>query len=355
MKTLFQTLILILLSASTVKSQVVSVLNIDTKGISIDPSQMGNIVRIELDKLGLYEVTDKYDVYHLVDKAKMENCYGKTCLVEVGKILGSEKMLTGNIERFGESIIVNFRLINVQTGAVEKNYIKEFLNYPHEIQRIVRLSVREMFGLENEAHVMQSLTQKQAFESIINQPNTKSLKLDGPRMGFAVLTGKNASIMRNKPNEGGYDMFPVMSQIGYQFETQYLNEGNFQALVEFIPMITGLDQGTFIPSITILNGIRNNKSGFEIAFGPTLGLVSVASGYYDGNGQWRLRNPDMPAGTQLESRMDSRGDIALRTGFVIAFGKSFRSGKMNLPVNGYIIPHKDGMRVGLSFGFNARN
>jgi len=147
-----------------------------------------------------------------------------------------------------------------------------------------------------------------------------------------------------------------MFQFGYQFEKQYLNEGNFQALFEFIPMITGVDQGMFIPSLTMMNGIRNNKSGWEFAFGPTVSIVNRSNGYYDGNQKWvRLGDGDaVPVGVETDIRIDSRGEPTFATGFVIAGGKTFKSGKLNIPVNLYFIPQSDGFRFGVSFGFNAR-
>ena len=35
------------------------VLNIDSKGLQMDPEQLGNLVRLELDKLDLFEVMDQ--------------------------------------------------------------------------------------------------------------------------------------------------------------------------------------------------------------------------------------------------------------------------------------------------------
>jgi len=52
--------------------------------------------------------------------------------------------------------------------------------------------------------------------------------------------------------------------------------------------------------------------------------------------------------------MDSRGKITYHTGFVFAAGKSFKSGKMNIPVNAFVIPSNNGIRFGLTFGYNAR-
>ena len=125
-----------------------------------------------------------------------------------------------------------------------------------------------------------------------------------------------------------------MWQFGYQFEKQYLNTGDIQVLFEFIPMINGLDQGLFQPSFTVLHGIRSNKTGLEFAFGPTMRI------------------------SRLESKtrmLDSRGIPLWNSDFVLAVGRSFRSGKMNIPVNVFFVPNRNGHRFGLSFGFNLSN
>ena len=57
----------------------------------------------------------------------IENCYGKICLVETGKIIGADKMLSGSVERYGETIIVNLRLVDVATETTEISQVKEFL------------------------------------------------------------------------------------------------------------------------------------------------------------------------------------------------------------------------------------
>jgi len=49
-------------------------------------------------------------------------------------------------------------------------------------------------------------------------------------MGVAFFTGEFGQILKAKPSNGGFDMYPSMYQFGYQFESMYLNEGSFQAL-----------------------------------------------------------------------------------------------------------------------------
>ena len=340
-----------------------TVLNIDMKGLTMDQVQMGNLVRIELDKLQQFEVMDKYDVANVVEKNKLtiNNCYGKICLVEIGKIINSEKMFTGNVELLGEKIVVSLRLIDVKTETIEKSQVTEFLNLQKEIQSMISVTINQMFSLPNQEATVASLTIKNSFDNAVNNPSKNRLRLDGPRMGATVFTGTTAKILQSPTTQGGYGAVPVMFQFGYQFEKQYLNSANIQALFEFIPMVTGLDQGLFIPSFTFMHGIRSNKSGWELAFGPSFSLVKKAKGYYDSNNDWQLseewnqRNPYNKPEPVFITRLDSRGRTYLNSSFVLAAGKSFKSGKLNIPVNIYVIPGKDGIRCGTSFGFNGKN
>jgi len=345
---------------STKKNRkTMTVLNIDAKGVNLDPVQMGNLVRIELEKLDSFEVMDRYDVAYVVEKNKLNigNCFGKICLVEVGNQIHSDKMFTGSAELYGETIVMTFRLIDVKTATIEKTQVNEYLNIPKELQGMVKLSIHQMFGMKLDETALSYLSKRNSFESATNNPNKERVNLSGPRSGFTVFTGSTAKIITASKNAGGFGASPVMFQFGYQFEAQYLNEGNYQALFEFLPVLTGFDQNIFIPSLTIMNGFRDNKHGWEIAFGPTFSLVPMADGYYDSNGNWHLNNEYPNDGSKRPasiSRLDSRGDLAGKASFILAVGRTIKSGKLNIPVNAYVIPSLDGWRFGLSVGFNAK-
>ncbi|MFI5149282.1 MAG: hypothetical protein ACHQRM_06075 [Bacteroidia bacterium] len=339
--------------------KTLTVLNIDSKGLNLDPVQMGNLVRIELEKLDTFEVMDRYDVAYVVEKNKLSigNCYGKICLVEVGKEIHSDKMFTGSAELYGETLIMTFRLIDVGTATIEKTQVNEYLNLPKDLQSMVKISIRSMFGLKVEAPLMTYLSKRNGFESATNNPDKERVNLSGPRSGCTVFTGKTADIIHGGKDAGGFGAAPVMFQFGYQFEVQYLNEGSYQALFEFVPLITGFDQNIFIPSLTVMNGFRDNKHGWEIAFGPSFSLVPMADGYYDVNNNWHINsdwqradaNPNKPA-----TRLDSRGSLTGRASVIIAIGRTIKSGKLNIPINVYVIPGSDGWRFGMSVGFNAK-
>ncbi len=364
--------ILFSLTTNTLKAQssgktkpTLTILSIDIKGLNSDPQQMGNLVRTELEKLDTFEVMDRYDVAYMVESKKLNigNCYGKMCLTEIGSVINSDKMLTGSVEQYPKSMIFTLRLIDVKTKSIEKTSVIEFLNLPEELQTMTSVSVKTMFNQPVDANLLSKLTKRNGFDSETNNPKQDRLRLDGPRLGFVTYTGKISEILQQDKTVGGFEAFPLMFQFGYQFEKQYLNEGKIQALFEFIPLITGVDQGYFIPSFTLLHGLRSNVNGWEFALGPTINLTPTSNGYYDNENVWH-RESDWtknPANENVENpfvikqRLDSRGDYALQSGFVIAFGRTFKSGKLNLPVNVYVIPHREGFRIGASMGFNAKN
>ncbi len=346
-------------TAQQTKRTSITVLNIDTKGMQLDPTQMGNLARIELEKLDTFDVTDRYDVIYLVEKNKLNiaNCYGKACLLEVGNTIQSDYMFTGSVELYGQTIITTFRLINVKTAAIERTNVTEYLNLPLEVQNMISLSIRKLFNQSIDNELMNRLTKKFDYENAINNPDKARLNLQGPRFGYTFIFGRQATRLGDKKNTGGYEAYPAMFQFGYQFEKQYLNEGNYQALFEFIPMVTGVDQQMFIPSLTILNGFRNNKSGWEIAIGPSIGIatfkdLAFINGKYYTEDELKANNIK---DYELKKTLDSRGTGEFTSALVIAFGKTLKSGKMNIPLNFWAsIPTQDGFRVGVSVGYNSK-
>lgn len=340
----------------------VGVVQIDSNVPECKNEQMGSLVRLELQKLDSFNVMDKYEITTLLQKAnlKAEGCFGRLCVVEMGKALGAQKMITGSIEHIGDQLVYTLQYVDVATEAVERTRVMEFLFMTNEVQNMTTVMLRSMFNQSVDGNVLAQLQKPNAYDARSRQTVTERLRLDGPRMGVTYFTGETARIIGLPKSQGGFGAVPVMFQFGYQFERQYLSSGDFQALFEFLPMVTGLDQGIFIPSMTIMNGIRSNKRGWEFAFGPTISLVTIGSGYYDGAGNWLTSwAPDSLNPTAVspvfEDRLDSRGTPKIHSSFVFAVGKTFRSGNLSIPVNVYGIPSRDGWRFGLSIGYNGRN
>jgi len=370
MKTICKAICIVCISLATCHNtnaqhrETVAVLNIDTKGVLQDPESMGYMVRLELEKAKVYTIMDKYDIADILEKNKIntDGCYGKTCLTKVGKTLGADKMVTGSVERFGEKIVITLRLINVKTGETENSDATEYLNLQPEIQKMVEISVRNLLGLDNDPNLVNLLVN---YDQPITSPKT-TLKLNGPRMGVAFITEEAGKRIQAPKAEGGYNMYPVTTQFGYQWETQYLSAGDFQALFECVGMIGGLESGQLIPSVALMNGFRGNKTGLEFAFGPVFKIVKTTEGYFeDGNWhrtrEWAGDTANWIAGdefnvienpNEIMELPDSRGSTKLSASLVMAVGKTFRSGYLNIPINVYVIPKKNATIYGLSIGFN---
>ncbi|OUJ75927.1 hypothetical protein [Hymenobacter crusticola] len=143
------------------------------------------------------------------------------------------------------------------------------------------------------------------------EPVYQEVHLSGPRLGMTVLTGGVARKADDRLN-----LNPFLTQFGWQFETRIFRMPNgTSGLVEVVPLVGGLEQGKFIPSVNALIGIRGPK-GFEFGLGPNLTPISA--------------------------------NIAL------AIGTSFRANGVNFPVNFAVVPGNGGARFSLLFGFNSR-
>ncbi len=343
---------------SIIKRPVIAILDFDTKGYSFSQEQAIQYVINELIRIGTYEVMDKYEVAYIAkaDTLVTLGCFSKICLSKAGKHLKTDKMFTGSIQLLGDRVNITLRLLDVKSGVFEKTLVKEFLNIQGSELMMIRVSINELFALKNDDELVKKLTIQSEYESTINNPYKLVLRADGPRLGIVGFSGATAQTLMNPINKGGYNTYPFMFQFGYQFEKQYLNQGNFQALIEMIPNITGMDQGRLIPSFTFLNGLRNNRKGWEFAFGPTFNLMKMAEGFYYDD-EWHLSSEaKYYTGAQIDlvKRPDSRGHVTATAGFLFAIGKTFKSGKMNIPLNFFFIPGTSGARFGLSFGWNGK-
>jgi TolB-like protein len=357
MKNLFlSTFLLLLATWCTAQNPRLAVISFDVTNTTLPNTDLTELLRIEIAKHNRYEIVDRYEIADVLQKENISvgTCYSKSCLINAGKSLGVDYMLSGSADKLGDALYLRARLFNLKSGSMEKEVVREFLFIPEKINTMLSICINDLVGVENDKMIVTSLSNIESYESAINNPYYQTLDLSGPRMGYSFITGNSADILRRSKLNGGFDAAPYYFQIGYQFEKQYLSEGKWQALVEFLPVISGVDQGLFIPSISILNGIRSNKTGVEFAIGPTFAAVKKADVYLQ-DGKWLvadINNP--PKDIEVFSRLDSRGKLQINSSVVIAAGFSLRSGKLNIPINAYVSPSRNDLRFGVSFGFNTR-
>lgn len=390
MKTIVLTLATILGTAfmgfSQTKSSIAAA-NPGINGLHITPKIASKLIRLELIKLNSYSVYDEFDMQEVYEaEPTLENdCLSKTCLETLGKALKVDYVISGSYDVLGNKIVISLKIIDVANGTIFKSSVREFDNQEVELQRMTEIVLKEMHGLE----VDKVLVDKLKFNNeLITTDNVGKVKNSGPRVGFAALTGSLNEFATRSIDQGGLDIFPAMSMIGYQIEGQYVGTENFSALVEGIFNISGMEQLQFLPSISILNGFRFGKGSWEFAFGPGFNLSKTSEGFFDADGtfgekgsyystsDWntfatkeyndetlypefftngifaRPTVEDVSRYKMEKGNFDKRGKVSISTQFIIAAGRTFRSGALNIPVNVFYSSKGDGGMIGLSVGFN---
>jgi len=136
------------------------------------------------------------------------------------------------------------------------------------------------------------------------------VRLDGPRFGITYIDGPLADSL-----ERSFGTIPIISQFGWQFESRFFTMPNGSCgIIEFVGLIGGVDQNLFLPSATVLVGMRNS-SGMEFGFGPNISLAGTAVAF--------------------------------------AAGITVQSYGINFPINLAYVPSRAGGRFSMLFGFNA--
>ena len=138
--------------------------------------------------------------------------------------------------------------------------------------------------------------------------------LGGPRLGVTYVPGNGKLQQALREKEIG----STLSQFGWQFEYQVVSEGGGPAfVVQFIPLVAGVEYGTLIPSGSLALGVRM-PSGIEFGLGPNI-LIG--------------------------------GNKGISTALVIAVGKSFNYGGVSIPLDLVFATNPDGNRISLIFGY----
>ncbi len=354
---------LIILSATaTAEKQeikIVAVIKINTYAHGLESALTTQMFREEAKKIGNISVMSGDDMRTALESkgitptATADEQY----LKKAGNALQCDYLITGKISTERDEYFIKVVLFDVTLG-LEKNISEVYYEKnPEKIQQYIYTSLNDVMKEKTSAEFLNNNLENNFKDA--NKEKFYSRKgQQGPRIGYTFLTGNTAKLYKAPEATGGYGMNPALFQFGYQLETRYMANGRFEGLVEWIPTITGMDQGKIFPSLTILNGIRDTKLGLEIAAGPVIFFKKVAMGYYDATGwhlerEWYLNSANLNSTPpNFITRADSRGLSKITSGVVIGIGKTFRSGNLRIPVNGYIVPGKNGWRFGVSFGFN---
>lgn len=360
---------------TTASRPTAAVANPSIQGFSISSEVAAKMIRFELHKTNIYQVYDEFDMAEALKDTGNYNtdCYGVLCLSELGAKLKVDYVFSGTFDKLADRIVINLKVIDVKNQKVHTSLLREFNNDEDNVQRMIESMLCEMYQIPFDQAVLSSLV----FENApVVQETYNRINNTGPRMGCAYMLGNLNEFATRPDAQGGLDIAPVVSMIGYQVEWQYVGTERFSALVEGIVNVSGMEQGRFMPSFLLMNGFRFGTNGWELGFGPGFGFKTTSEGFFDtentfGNGKdyyfsnktWNeyclenygevLEVEAVAPNYSMEEHFDRRGQTKLSTHWVFAAGRTFRAGSLNIPVNAFYSVMDQGGYVGMSFGFNV--
>lgn len=363
------------LQAQSSNKPSAAIANPSMQGFSINSGVVAKMMRFELQKLNVYQIYDEYDMAEaLKGNTSFENdCFGVNCLSDLGSALKVDYIVSGTFDQLADRIVINLKVIDVDKRAISNSLIKEFTNNEANLQRMIESMFCEIYGAPFDAAVLSTLTYTNA--PVVVEMHER-INNTGPRMGAAYMLGGLNEFATRPEGQGGLDIAPVVSMIGYQVEWQYVGTERFSALVEGIFNISGMEQGRFMPSLIVMNGFRFGTAGWEFGFGPGFGFKTTTQGFFDtenaygkgkdyyfSNQTWEtycmetygeIYDPSTVAPFySMEENFDREGDTKISTHWVFAAGRTFRAGSLNIPVNAFYSLMDKGGYVGMSFGFNV--
>ncbi len=108
--------------AQTQTKMAIAVLNFEAKNVSQETAEaVADILSTELFNTKRFEVIERQAITRILEEQKLQMT-GVTDMsqaAEIGKLLNVKKIMIGSVSKLGQTYIINTRLVDVQTGAME--------------------------------------------------------------------------------------------------------------------------------------------------------------------------------------------------------------------------------------------
>jgi TolB-like protein len=111
---------------------------------------LADLVRNELSISPQYTVIDRESTQALLEEAELQlsGLVDPESVVDVGRMLGVRKLMVGTIGELGQLYVITMRIIDVQTGEIERVVTEEFVGVMEDLRRPVRVAVQKLLEIE---------------------------------------------------------------------------------------------------------------------------------------------------------------------------------------------------------------
>jgi TolB-like protein len=138
-------------SAPSAARESVKIAVVDLTPIGTDPALSKNLTAVvvsELSRVQLLEVVSHEEILKMLSfeqNRMMLGCTDAVCLAEIGGALGVEYLVTGNVGKVGERLLVNLQLIDIRQIKVV-NRIKREADSEQELLTAIASGARQLIA-----------------------------------------------------------------------------------------------------------------------------------------------------------------------------------------------------------------
>ena len=115
---------LLLVLSSFSLAQTVAVIDLEGNSVSeSDSKALTDRLNTELFNICSFDLVERNQIKEIINEQgfQQSGCTTVECAVDVGKLLGAEKIVIGSVSRVGNIYTISARMVNTQSGRIEKN------------------------------------------------------------------------------------------------------------------------------------------------------------------------------------------------------------------------------------------
>ncbi|MFH1213593.1 MAG: PEGA domain-containing protein [Candidatus Neomarinimicrobiota bacterium] len=198
-----------------------AVLDLDAKGLAKNEVEiLTDRLRSNTVNLGIYDIVERQKMQEILDEQQFQlsGCTSDACAVQVGQLLGVQKMITGSVGAFGKVFTVELRLLDVESGKIERS-----ANYDFQGE----LELLLMEGMNNALLKLLGLLDMPTSTSVSIYNKTGVLVLNSiPESAEILIDGKSSGTTPSK-----------IEGVPAGLRTVVLRKADFQPFTTFINIL----------------------------------------------------------------------------------------------------------------------
>jgi PEGA domain len=204
-------------SASATPAPRIAVLGLDALGMDDEKvARLEALFRMELERLAGGPTPSRREIARALRGSPLGRCAGENgCLAGIGRKLGVDLVVSGNVAELGDSYVVNIKVVNAATGAELRRIASDPLRgNPDELIDSVRVAAYRLLAPDRLLGAISVLADLSGAEVV----------LDGRTVGRTPLARRIANLSlgphRLQVRARGYSTFAETVQVRFQKTTR---------------------------------------------------------------------------------------------------------------------------------------